>query len=107
MSPPSQPLLRSSQSTSCCSDRDISVPVFTNKPPSNAPVAENAQQEPHIPWFLTGVTAPFSLQSMASNAVEARGTAGLKRDIGCLQPHNLEEANSEFVMSEKGVIPRR
>lgn len=28
-----------------------------------AATAEKAQQEPHYPWFLTLLTAPFSLQS--------------------------------------------
>jgi hypothetical protein len=31
--------------------------------PSNEPVVEKAQHEPQSPWFLTGVTAPFCLQS--------------------------------------------
>ena len=28
----------------------------------------NAQHDPHCPWFLTGVTAPFSLQSTYSGS---------------------------------------
>jgi len=31
--------------------------------PSNVPVVENDQHDPHWPWFLIGVTAPFALQS--------------------------------------------
>jgi len=31
--------------------------------PSSDPVVENAQHEPHCPWFLTGVTAPAVTQS--------------------------------------------
>jgi len=31
--------------------------------PSKDPVDENAQQDPHVPWFFTAVTAPFYLQS--------------------------------------------
>jgi len=31
--------------------------------PSNVPVVENDQHEPHCPWFLIGVTAPLALQS--------------------------------------------
>jgi len=30
---------------------------------SVAPVVENAQHEPHWPWFFTGVTAPAAFQS--------------------------------------------
>jgi len=30
--------------------------------PSNEPVAEKAQHEPHCPWFLIGVTAPAVTQ---------------------------------------------
>jgi len=32
--------------------------------PSNDPVDENDQHDPHYPWFLTGVTAPLVLQSI-------------------------------------------
>jgi len=31
--------------------------------PSSDPVVENAQHDPHWPWFLIGVTAPLALQS--------------------------------------------
>jgi len=31
--------------------------------PSKTPVVENDQHDPHCPWFLTGVTAPWALQS--------------------------------------------
>ena len=34
-----------------------------NQRASMVPVAEYAQQEPHEPWFLTGVTAPLVRQS--------------------------------------------
>ena len=34
--------------------------------PSVEPVVEKAQQEPHWPWFLTAVTAPFLVQSIWS-----------------------------------------
>jgi len=38
--------------------------------PSNEPVVENAQHDPHAPWFLIGVTAPFYLQStVAGNSL--------------------------------------
>lgn len=47
--------------------------------PSIAPTALNAQQEPHISWFFTSVTAPRSRQSMAEGAsasAYAKGVAG-------------------------------
>ena len=61
------------QSTSCCSERPVkpvpadavgpgSAPVAMNAAPSRAPVAANAQQLPHPPWSLTGVTAPAATQ---------------------------------------------
>ena len=31
--------------------------------PYNEPAAENAQHDPHLPWFFTEVTAPFLVQS--------------------------------------------
>jgi len=40
--------------------------------PSNVPVVENDQHEPHCPWFLIGVTAPYVLQShVAGGALTA------------------------------------
>lgn len=32
--------------------------------PSKVPLVEKAQQDPQAPWFSTGFTAPFFLQSM-------------------------------------------
>ncbi|KAL5719713.1 hypothetical protein ACHQM5_012458 [Ranunculus cassubicifolius] len=48
--PPSQPIFSSvtSQSTSCCSDNDTSLPVLRRLSPSTAATAENAQQHPTI-----------------------------------------------------------
>ena len=34
--------------------------------PSTAPVVEKAQHEPHWPWFLIAVTAPYFYQSFES-----------------------------------------
>merc|ERR1719284_2346476 len=39
-----------------------------NQAPSREPVVEKAQHEPHCPWFFTGVTAPFVVQSTASES---------------------------------------
>merc|ERR1719223_1966468 len=62
MEPPPQPWFSFEQSTSISSLRDVSSPVAISK----APVVENDQQEPHCPWFFTGVTAPFETQSTES-----------------------------------------
>jgi len=37
--------------------------------PSVEPVVENAQQLPHLSWFLMEVTAPFATQSTESGTV--------------------------------------
>jgi len=39
--------------------------------PSKAPVDEKAQHDPQFPWFFTGVTAPFVLQSMVAGALSS------------------------------------
>merc|ERR1719272_1957724 len=54
MSPPWHPEFYLEQSTSCCSEKDWSLPVEVNIAPSTAPVVEKAQHDPHCPWFLTG-----------------------------------------------------
>jgi hypothetical protein len=38
-----------------------------------APVALKAQQDPHWPWFLMGVTAPLLLQSQEDGMLGKRG----------------------------------
>eukprot|EP01139_Manchomonas_bermudensis_P009599 Amastigsp_a339351_1019.p4 type:complete len:147 gc:universal Amastigsp_a339351_1019:644-204(-) len=50
------------QSTRLDSESEVSGLPARNHCPSVAPVVENAQHEPHWPWFLTGVTAPFETQ---------------------------------------------
>ena len=44
------------QSTKFCSESETNFPVALKCCPSKDPVVENAQHEPHCPWFLTGVT---------------------------------------------------
>ena len=72
-----------------------------------SPVAENAQHEPHCPWFFTGVTAPFSRQSIEV------GVSVMSRGLACvalvfvrtaLKP-SLVDRNSSSVKSAKGVAP--
>nr|GMD08386.1 hypothetical protein Iba_chr06cCG16170 [Ipomoea batatas] len=61
-----QPSLLRSQSRSCCSDKEISLPVLILVIPSTAATTANAQQQPQLPWSLIPVTAPLSLQSKES-----------------------------------------
>merc|ERR1712227_291679 len=69
--PPLQALFCFEQSTSCCSEKDLRVPVERNIDPSTDPVVEKAQHDPHCPWFLTGVTAPLVLQSTSSAKLDS------------------------------------
>jgi len=50
--------------------------------PSNEPVVENAQHDPHDPWFLTAVTAPFDLQStVAGPVISITGTSTSDEEV--------------------------
>ena len=71
INPPLQPLFPPifAHDTSSCSLREIRSPVFTATTPSTAPTVENAQHDPHWPWFFTGVTAPLDTQSIVSGGV--------------------------------------
>jgi hypothetical protein len=51
------------QSTNCYSENDNKLLLLMKFKPSNEPVVENDQHDPHCPWFLIGVTAPLALQS--------------------------------------------
>jgi hypothetical protein len=84
-----------SQSTNCCSEMEHRSPVSTWLRPSRAPVVEKDQQEPHWPWFLTGVTAPFLVQSMES------GTA---TPVDSKVPRFLY---SDFMSAGRAFRPRR
>ena len=44
--------------------------------PSMLPVVEKAQQEPQLPWFFTGVTAPCCRQSQSSGTASFSSSAG-------------------------------
>ena len=46
----------------------MSLPVEIAQAPSDAPVEENVQQDPHCPWSLTEVTAFFCRQSRDKGA---------------------------------------
>jgi hypothetical protein len=45
------------QSTICCGEKLYKTPLTNPARPYKAPHAENAQHDPHEPWFLTAVTA--------------------------------------------------
>jgi hypothetical protein len=63
--PPSHPWFpyEVEQSTNCCSEKlNKFFPLNKKLAPSNEPVVEKAQHEPHCPWFLIGVTAPAVTQ---------------------------------------------
>merc|ERR1711976_96850 len=62
MLPPPQPRFALEQSTSCCSERDTRLLDAISQEPSMPPAVLKAQQDPHCPWFLTGVTAPLVTQ---------------------------------------------
>merc|ERR1711935_246485 len=68
MDPPLHPWFNHEQSTSCCSERETRALEATKFIPSIDPVVENDQHDPQCPWFLTGVTAPLVLQSIAALA---------------------------------------
>merc|ERR550514_971443 len=71
--------------------------------PSTAPVVEKARQDPHCPWFLTGVTAPLVLQSTESvRLVESRRTSALF-SFPALYPLSL--AFSSAVQVERWLCP--
>merc|ERR1712190_146481 len=110
MRPPLHPESCLSQSTNCCSLSETSLPLAISQAPSEEPVVENDQHEPHCPWFLTGVTAPLVVQSTASAKAsppyscwprlgkEPQGCSG------CLMPKCVE-ANSSAVKSANWVTP--
>merc|ERR1712048_202766 len=111
MRPPLQPMLPSllEQSISCCSEREGRVPEEMKVAPSMEPVVENAQQEPHWPWFLTGVTAPLDTQS-----TEAAGSTSLRSATFWERAKRLRTPrkpvclawNSSKVMSPNSFMPR-
>jgi hypothetical protein len=71
IAPPLQPSCGAplSQSINCSSESEVETPRSTNSDASIAPVAANDQHEPHVPWSLTGDTAPAAAQSTADGSV--------------------------------------
>ena len=71
------------QSTSSCGESTGSCPVAMKTADSIDSVAEKAQQEPHPPWFLVGVTAPFVRQSTwGDNSVSSCRSYGQAKGPG-------------------------
>jgi hypothetical protein len=69
-------------------------------------VAANAQQEPHPPWSLTGVTTPCFRQSTTSGSEET-GTAGLKISAFLGEPSRTNSAAQkvlEFGLCQVGEL---
>ena len=94
ISPPLQPSFPKDdeQSTSYCSEYEVSFPVAMNSAPSTAPVVEKAQHDPHCPWSLTGVTAPLVLQSRESARFSVSRTLAALTSLflsWALYPNNL------------------
>src|SRR6478672_3550436 len=65
--------------TICCSDSSKSTSVCIAMCDSKTAVDANAQQDPHMPWFLTGVVTPFVRQSTAAGRLET-GSIVIGRD---------------------------
>jgi hypothetical protein len=60
---PSFPYEPPAQSTSCCGEKISSLLLAIAFNPYKAPIAEKAQHDPQLPWFLTLPTFPEVLQS--------------------------------------------
>ena len=88
IAPPLQPSCGAplSQSINCSSESEVETPRSTNSEASIAPVAANDQHEPHVPWSLTGDTAPAAAQSTAA------GSELCERGVWRRAPPSLTEA---------------
>merc|ERR1719154_698735 len=81
------------------SDKDTKLPDFLACWPSNEPVVEKAQQEPHCPWFFTAVTMPLVRQSMVSSRAAATSESSLAKVpvasilSDCLNPFIFEDTS--------------
>lgn len=76
------PLFWVEQSTNYYSENESNLPVAKKWAPSKDPVVENAQHEPHYPWSLTAVIAPFVLQSTVVAASDSSKVTGLYEVFG-------------------------
>ena len=76
---PPQLLGFGSQLTRFCGDSSSVVFVASATWDSIFSVDENAQHEPHMPWFLILVTTPLSLQSTDFGRSDRRKSLGMSR----------------------------
>lgn len=70
------------QSTNCYSESETKPLPLMALIPSTEPVVEKAQQAPHYPWFLIGVTAFSSLQSTEAGSPTVESS--LKFDLSAV-----------------------
>ena len=93
------------QSTSCCSENEVSEFPASLQAPSTEPVVEKAQHDPHCPWFLTPVTAPYYLQSTLDLklSVERFSSFLTLLALGLYPRQSL--LNSDGVRSENWLMP--
>merc|ERR1711862_837405 len=82
MAPPLQPLFCFEHSTRFSSEREVNPSPAISLAPSMAPVVEKAQHDPHAPWFLTPVTAPFAFQSISSSKFSSERSVASAMDFG-------------------------
>lgn len=77
--------------------------------PSIPPTVPKAQQDPQPPWFFTGVTAFFYLQSTESGMAPQDSSMFDSYDYSWLVPMNpvrCLDLNSSSVKSENWVKPK-
>lgn len=76
--PPLQPWFpyADEQSTNCCSDK-LKWSPFVLKYDYTQAIAENAQHEPHWPWFFIGDTIPFDTQSTSALTIIPTSATGV------------------------------
>jgi len=60
--------------------------------PSNEPVVENAQHEPHCPWFLIPVTAPAVTQLTDAGLALISSAVGVHVSVGVASPYKKHPA---------------
>ena len=76
VSPPMQPRLVRSHETICCGASVYVTASSRIASDSICSVALKAQHDPHCPWFITGVTAPFVRQSTDAGGAGVPGASG-------------------------------
>ena len=94
--PPLQPRELVSHCSAYCSDKSYLVPLVPIASKlSYWPIAAKAQQAPHDPWFLTGVTRPKVRQSNAAGEVNNRLLVTGLEDMGIFNLVGSQLKNSK------------